>query len=149
MTTEVIIADNTVPLAPAVPAIGGEIPTEPVADAAVEIAQIQADRDVKLAEIHTEAEAERVAIVEKVWTAQDADNERKREIEQCRAEITELKTGQTTIAETLQSILTKLTPAEPPPPNLPPESVEKTPDNPEASVPTPEPPKPKKRHKWI
>lgn len=141
MTTEVIVAETP----PASTVISPEGGTEPIAEAAVEIAKIEARKEIKLAEIS----AETTVLQTEAVTRASAEYNAQAEVEQCRWEIAELRAGQAATQEALALILTKLTPAELPPPNPLPASVEVTPANPEVAEPTPEPPKPKKRHKWI
>lgn len=150
MTTEtVIVTDN----APAT-SQEGEASGASVAQAAVEIAEIEANRDVAIAEINAETRLEEVARVEAVWNAQDADSARQREIEECRQSIATL--GQqmlemrTETQEQMQLILSKLTPQEPPPQSQSESaSSEVTQANPEEAAPPVEKRAKKKPHRWI
>ncbi len=121
---------------------GAEV--EPVAEAAVEIATIEANRDVTIAAIHAEQE---IAVHEAI--SESVSNS---ELEACRTRITELETANTL----LTAEVARLTPppSEEPPPSPAVEVAEA--ENVEVvgprenQEPAPEPEKPRRKpHKWI
>jgi septation ring formation regulator EzrA len=131
MTTEVIVAESAPP-PPTVDAATSQEVVTTVADATVEVARIEADRDIAIAEIQAETTAEIVA-------ASETASERNlgMELEECRQNIaahrSETAEALSAIREQLSSIQTRLTPPEPLPQNRPPsEESEVTPVNPEA-----------------
>lgn len=117
---------------------------------AVEVAQIEADRDVALAEIHSEAATEQVEAQAKAQVqAAEAIAEGNEGLEECRRNIASQQTELTSIRETLQSIQAKLEATEMEPPQSPePESVVVE-DLPAAETAPEAPPKPKPRSRWI
>lgn len=89
---------------------GSEAPAEALADAAVEIAQINADRDVDLALIHTEAEAQRV----EAFASE--------ELSRCRERIAELEGLNLGLNSELETLRALIPPPSPEPPPSPPEA---------------------------
>jgi hypothetical protein len=120
------------------------------ADAAVEIAAIEAERDVSIAEIHAEATVDQTVAIVEAEAARKVERDYQGEIAEWQQITERLRATVLEQSEQLRSILSKLTPAEQPPSNLP-ESVasEATQDNPEeAALPPTEKPK-KKVTRWI
>lgn len=120
---------------------------EPIAEAAVEIAQIEADRDVALAVIHNEGEA--------AWNEARANEE----LEQCRTTIARLE-GELEALRNPPVVAVELIPEpSPEPPLSPPEAASESmeeggpresPVEPAEEPPAAEPPKPKRpRLRWI
>jgi len=124
---------------------------EPVAEAAVEVARIEADRDVTIAAIEADASIEHreLSIEENRVFAEGLANS---ELEQCRTKIAELETANSL----LTAEVARLTPppSEEPPPSLQvevegAENVEVVGPR-ENQEPAPEPEKPKRKpHRWI
>ena len=123
------------PAAPVAPAV------EATADAAVEIARIEAARDVDLAQIGADSAAETLADAAPAET----------ELEQCLSRMETQADHQIAMAEQISSIRARL-PADPPnPPSEAPDGLE-PPASESASEfePPPEPPKPRRKGlRWI
>jgi len=133
---------------PEVPAISTDA-AEAVAEAVVEVAEIEADRDITLAKIAAETQVEMTAAL-----GRDEVVSLQAELETCWNQISTLET----INSDLMATVERLTPppSTPPPSSemnpLPePESVVETPVSPEEAPPVvEEPPKPKRRGvRWI
>lgn len=127
---------------------GGEVAApetvETVADAAVQIAEIEANRDVDLAIIHTEADAQR------------AERYASEELEQCRNRIAELEGENSGLREALATATalipppSELSPPNPPDPDPSPDAEAHAQAPAESPAVADEPPKPRKRGiKWI
>lgn len=104
--------------------------TEAVVEAAVEIAEIEAARDVELAEIQAETTQAVLAADEAMTTERDV--EWRQNIE---ARLNSQDQTQQTILSTLQTLTERLPPNQP----LEPESPEVTPESQEAPEPKPKP----------
>lgn len=129
------------------PVIEGEVITPPVAEAvseaAIEIAEIQADRDITLAAIAAESAREQVEAL-----GRDRIIELEAELSECRNQSsTEIAALMTELSST-RSQLEALTQPQSPPPE---ESVEKTLELPEEVIPeaVPEPVKKRRGLRWI
>lgn len=125
---------------------------EPLAEAAVEVARIEADRDTEIARIEADTSLEHHELNVQETEALNELSE-KSELEQCRTRIAELE-GQNTVLLTELALLKPPTPpqSEEPPPNQPdqPESVEAVLDPEREESPAPEPEKPRRKpHRWI
>jgi len=148
MTTEVTIAD--------MPATSTTDETEPdsteaveaAADAAVEIARIEAETRIATETLAQETALAAIEASAEVETARIEARNLEMELDECRQTIATLQSQMAEQTELLRSIQVRLTPVEQEPPNLPPtESAEAA--RPEAEAqPTAEKPK-KKRLRWI
>lgn len=129
----------------AVEAIGEAVETE--TDAQVEIARIEAERDVTIAAINAEVEEARIEGVSEAVAEQTSENE---ELERCRLNIAELEMKVATLETVLQLIQQSSTPPELPQMENPSEeeSGEVTPESHE-EVAKELPPKPVRRSRWI
>ena len=136
MTTEIVVTEKSVE---SEPPISTSIDPVPLAEAAVEVARIEGETQIALAEIAAEAAVTQAEAVAEVSAQHEGENEWQRSIEN---QIAEMREAQ-------QLILSRLTPPDSSPPN--PEN-ENGVVRPEAeSPPTPaaeETPKPNKR-RWI
>lgn len=112
--------------------------TEALAEASTEVAQIAADRDIKIAEIQAEVSSE---AIEAASEAQTSDAE----LQQCRQSIETLGNQVATLAETMLSIQKRL---EASPPNQPLSDAVVDPERTEAP-PKPEQTRKKKALRWI
>ncbi len=124
---------------------GGEVQAEvlaeavePVADAAVEIAAIEADRDVTLAVIQQEGDAA------------FADRLHSEELQSCRTRIAELEGELEALRNPAPLTLVALPEPPPSPPEPEPESAAEDPQEAAEDAPAPEPEKAKRKpHRWI
>lgn len=120
-------------------------PIEEVTEAAVQIAEIEAERDVAIAEIQAEVST---AAIE----ASEEQNEWQQNIEALQTAQLMLAEQVGALTEAVSSIQAALTPAEPlPPMNSPESAAEGAPDqaDPQAAEPPKEPPARPKRSRWI
>lgn len=144
------IVSDASPEAPATPAPVAEAQTETVAEAAVEIAQIQADRDVEIAEVHAATEEARIeAQAETAETIAEASVEAAQtEQAEWKTELAAVRADVSSIRETLDHL--SLPPSQPESPGNP-EVIAASPVVPETAAPAPAAePKPKKKpHRWI
>ena len=149
MTTETIIVTDTPADTGTAENAETQAATE-VAAAAVEIAEIEAARDVEIAEIQAETVVEITEASIEAETARVETRNLEGEIDECRLTIETLRQTQTEQTELLQSILSRLTPAETNlsslPENVSPEATQASPEV--HAEPAKEKPK-KKSTRWI
>ena len=128
-----------------------EVAAEATADAAVEIARIEGETAVALAEIHAEANQAEVETI-----AAAIESEQAQELSVCRERINSLEAENSTLRAQVEELLTPPSSSleEPPPQSLNPDAaaVDPTPESPAevaAEHPVPEPPKKKRGLLWI
>jgi small-conductance mechanosensitive channel len=137
MTTVITTGDET-------PATQGEVLAAETAAVVAEVAQIEADRDVAIAEIQAETQEAAIEAAAEIAEDQEENSEWRRNIEATQAT---LATQCANLSEQLSSIQTQLTKLAEPPASLPPsESAAETPASQEVPV---EPVRRKKPFRWI
>lgn len=143
MPDTIILTETPVSEIAATPAPVAEAQSIAATEAVVEVAQIEADRDIAIAEIHAET-TEALIEAEAEEGAEETDLVLEG-IDECRRNI-ETLTG---TVETLATLISeRLPPAPPPPPDLSPDDASA--DAPqEADVPPAPPPPKTKKSRWI
>jgi hypothetical protein len=139
--SEVVIVQSPNSTDPETPPAETVAATEAVAEAAVEVAEVNAERDVAIAEIQAEVASDAIA-------AASVESALQAEVSQCRQNLESLTLQVAQIAEQqllIRETLTSLEQQQTNPPEVVAESVE-TPDNQEAREPEP---RKKKRLRWI
>lgn len=149
MTETVIVTENSAAETPA-----AEAPAvEAAAEAAVEIAQIEADRDVAIAEIQAETAETAIEAAAESDAEQAEEDEQFDDLaeglEECRQNIVTIQAQQSETVALLSSILERLPPAQPPQPEPNPEQESVNADGPQAAE-TPEAPPPARpKARWL
>ena len=136
MTTEIVVTEKSVE---SEPPISTTTDPAPLAEAAVEVARIEGETQIALAENDAETSVARVRAIEEVNAEHEEHNEWQRSIEGQMAELREMQA----------SILSRLTPAEPSPPSPPSEGEVVPPEAESPQTEVTESPARANKRRWI